>query len=323
MKRIVVLGGLGLIGSHLCMRLAAEGQDVICIDVRDMAQSPMLMPYFKRRDIRYINHNIVTPFSIDCDQIYNLASPCCLKNDGSHAIATLRTNIIGSINTLDLARRNRASVLYASAGEVYGIAGHQPFGENDQQSSSITSFAESKRAAEAIHYAYRKEYGMNCRVARVFSTYGSGCQIEDRRVVVAMIVAALRNDDIIICGNGSQLRTFCWAGDIADGLMRLMALSSDDKTAVVNLGASYEISIQALAEKIISLTGSSSRIIHAQARRDDPRRMMPDLSLARTVLRWAPSTTLNEGLQRTIEYVERQIDEVFVAPDVGVEYLGR
>ena len=139
MKRIVVLGGVGLIGSHLCIRLASEGHDVICIDVRDMSQSPMLAPYLRRREIRYINHNIVTPFSIDCDQIYNLASPCSLKNDTSQAVATLRTNIIGSINALDLARRNRAEVLYASAGDIYGIAGHQPLGEHDPQTSSITS----------------------------------------------------------------------------------------------------------------------------------------------------------------------------------------
>lgn len=323
MKRIVVLGGVGLIGSHLCVRLISEGHDVVCIDVRDVAQSPLLEPYYRCHEFRYINHNIIAPFSIECDQIYNLASPCSLKSDVSQAITTLRTNIIGSINALDLAHRNRASVLYASAGDVYGIAEHNSFGALIPQKLSMNSFAESKRAAEAIHYAYRREYGLNCRVARVFSTYGSGCQIEDRRVVVSMIVAALRNENIVIYGNGLQLRTFCWVDDMVDGIVRLMSLPNEDKTSVVNLGASHEISIRDLAKKIISLTGSRSRIIHAEARRDDPRRVMPDLSLAHSTLKWSPKTTLNEGLRRTIEYIEGQLGKVYVAPEVGVKFLGR
>lgn len=319
MKRIVVLGGAGLIGSHLCIKLAGEGHDVVCIDVRDIEESPMLAPYWRRHDIRYINHNIVKPFTIDCDAIFNLASPSFLKHDCAHPVGILRTNIIGSMNALDMARRNKAVTVFASSGDVYGLSGQQPFGESDAQPNRITTYAESKRAAEAMHYAYRREYGINCRVARIFSTYGSGCQIEDRRVAMRMIVAALRNRDIVICGSGEQQRTFCWAGDIADGLVKLMELPASEPTSVVNLGSSYEVSVRRLAEKIVSITGSRSRIVHIEARRDDPRRMVPDLSRARTLLRWTPETSLGEGLARTVEYVKGVLEHRYAAEPSWVE----
>ena len=303
MKRVVVLGGAGLIGTHLCIRLSDMGYDVVCIDVRDIEDAPMLAPYYRRNALRYINHNVVRPFSIDCDVMFNLASPSFLKHDHAHPVGMLRTNIMGAVNALDAARRNKATVIFASSGEVYGMAGLHPFCEDDLRSDRITSYAESKRAAEAIHHAYAKEYGLNCRVARIFSTYGSGCQIEDRRVVVRMIVAALSDRDILIYGNGGQQRTFCWAGDIADALVRLMELPASEPVRAVNLGSSYELSVRRLAEKIISMTGSRSQIVHVEARRDDPRRMFPDLSRAERLLHWSASTSLNEGLARTVEYV--------------------
>lgn len=309
MKRVVVLGGVGLVGSHLCIKLANEGYDVVCIDCRDISTSPLLAPYYHRREVRYINHNVVTRFSIDCDQIYNLASPSALRHQGYMSVAALRTNIIGSINALDLARRNRASVVYASSSDVYGIYGHAQYDENVLSDCNITAFAESKRASEAIHYAYQREYGISCRVARLFTTYGSGCQIEDGRVVVRMIVAALRGDDIIIYGSGEQQRTFCWVGDVADCLMRLMELPAKERMPVVNIGGSHETTIKALAEKIVMLTGSRSRIVHTEARHNDPRRVVPDLSLARTRLGWMPTTTLNEGLHQTIEYLRVAMEE--------------
>ncbi len=319
MKRIVVLGGAGLIGSHLCMKLVGEGHDVVCIDVRDIEESPLLAPYYRRHDLRYINHNIVKPFTIDCDAIFNLASPSFLKHDCTHPVGILRTNIIGSMNALDAARRNKAITVFASSGDVYGLSGRQPFGEADARSGSVTTYAESKRAAESVHYAYRKEYGINCRVARIFSTYGSGCRIEDRRVAMRMIVAALRNRDIVICGSGEQQRTFCWAGDIADGLVKLMELPASDPTPVVNLGSSYEVSVRRLAEKIISITGSRSRIVHVEARRDDPRRMVPDLSRARMLLHWTPATSLSDGLARTAEYVKTVLENGYTVESSWAE----
>lgn len=301
------MGGAGLIGTHLCIKLSEAGYDVVCIDVRDVEESPMLAPYCRRHAVRYINHNVVRPFVIDCDAIFNLASPSFLKHDYARPVGVLRTNIIGSVNALDVARRNKATVVFASSGDVYGMSNRQPFGESDARADRVTTYAESKRAAEAIHHAYAKEYGLNCRVARIFSTYGSGCQIEDRRVVIRMVVAALNNRDILICGSGEQQRTFCWAGDIADGLVKLMELPAMETAGVVNLGSSYELSIRRLAEKIISMTGSRSQIVHVGARRDDPRRMFPDLSLAGRLLHWSAETSLGEGLARTIEYVREML----------------
>lgn len=305
MKRIVVLGGTGLIGTHLCMRLADDGHDVVCIDVRDVNSSPLLAAYCRRGRVRYIDHDIVKPFSVECDAIFNLASPSFVRHDTAHPVDMLRTNIIGSVNALDAARRSGAVSVFASSGEVYAPSGRQPFGEEGMRSDSMTSHAESKRAAEAIYYAYGREYGLSCRVARIFSTYGSGCRLDDRRAVVRMIVAALHDRDILICGSGEQQRTFCWAGDVADAMVRLMALSASEPTSVVNIGSPYEVSIRCLAEKIVSMTGSRSRIVHIEARRDDPRRVVPDLSRARQLLHWMPETTLGEGLARTIDYVRQ------------------
>ena len=304
MKRVVVLGGAGVIGSHLCIRLSQMGHDVVCVDSRDIATSPLLLPYFRRRALRYINHNVVNRFSIDCDQIYNLASPCISKSEPPQPISTLRTNLIGSINALDVARRTRAKVVFASSCDVYGMYGQHRYGEDESSLGHISTFAESKRAAEALHYAYQQEWGISCRVARFFTTYGTGCQAEDGRVVVRMIMSALRGEDIIIHGSGEQRRTFCWVGDAVDCLIRLMSLPDRDHLSAVNIGASHEISIKALAEKIILLTGSRSRIRHVEPRLNDLRRVVPDLSLARTHLGWMPTTTLNTGLRHTIEYLK-------------------
>ncbi len=303
MKRIVVLGGAGLIGTHLCMKLADAGHDVVCIDVRDAGDAPLLAPYCRSDRVRYVNHNVVKPFIIDCDVIFNLASPSFLKHDRARQVGVLRTDIMGSLNALDAARRSRAAVIFASSGDVYGMSDRQPSGGDGAGPDRMDYCAESKRAAEAIHYAYGREYGLTCRVARIFSAYGSGCQIEDRRVVTRMVVAALNDRDILVCGSGEQQRTFCWAGDVADGLVRLMELPDGEPANAVNLGSSYELSVRRLAEKIISMTGSRSRIVHVEARRDDPRRMIPDLSRTRRLLGWSAVTPLNEGLARTVEYV--------------------
>ena len=304
MKRIVVLGGVGLIGSHLSIALKRGGHDVVVVDVRDIAESRLLWPYFRRREIRYINHNVTQPFSVECDQIYNLASPSALRIETEDAVSILRGNILGSMNSLDLARRNRAQVLFASASDVYGSTPHGFSAEGESSSVILTPFAEAKRAAEAIHMAYQREYGLDCRVARIFSTYGTGCQTEDRRVVTTMIRSALRGEDIIIYGSGEQSRTFCWVGDVVEALIAMMALKADDRARIINVGSAHEVSINHLAHMIISLTGSRSRIVYAPPRVGDPRRIVPDLTLSRRLLEWSPSTSLSEGLSRTIEYTE-------------------
>ena len=304
MKRVVVLGGAGLIGSHLCMRLADAGDEVVCIDTADISTSPLLAPYLRRRAIRYICHDIEKSFVISGEQIYNLASPTFITRIGTHPLKILRTNIMGSINALETARRNGATVLFASSGDIYGGTGQQPFVEKDIFAGRITPYAESKRAAEALHYAYAKEHGCRCRIARIFSTYGTGGRIDDQRIVMRMVVEALLGRDILISCSGEQLRTFCWVGDMADALIRLMNIPDTEPTATVNLGSSVEISINRLADMIVSLTGSRSRIVHIPARSDDPRRMAPDLTRARNMLDWRASTSIEDGLRMTIGYVE-------------------
>lgn len=304
MKRVVVLGGAGLIGSHLCMRLADAGDEVVCIDTADISTSPLLAPYLRRRAIRYICHDIEKSFVISGEQIYNLASPTFITRIGTHSLKILRTNIMGSINALETARRNGATVLFASSGDIYGGAGQQPFVEKDIFADRITPYAESKRAAEALHYAYAKEHGCRCRIARIFSTYGTGGRIDDQRIVMRMVVEALLGRDILISGSGEQLRTFCWVGDMADALIRLMNIPDTEATATVNLGSSVEMSINRLADMIVSLTGSRSRIVHIPARSDDPHRMAPDLTRARNMLDWRASTSIEDGLRMTIGYVQ-------------------
>lgn len=304
MKRVVVLGGAGLIGSHLCMRLADAGDEVVCIDTADISTSPLLAPYMRRRAIRYICHDIEKSFVISGEQIYNLASPTFITRIGTHPLKILRTNIMGSINALETARRNGATVLIASSGDIYGGTGQQPFVEKDIFAGRITPYAESKRAAEALHYAYAKEHGCRCRIARIFSTYGTGGRIDDQRIVMRMVVEALLGRDILISGSGEQLRTFCWVGDMADAIIRLMNIPDTEPTATVNLGSSVEMSINRLADMIVSLTGSRSRIVHIPARSDDPRRMAPDLTRARNMLDWRASTSIEDGLRMTIGYVE-------------------
>lgn len=304
MKRVVVLGGAGLIGSHLCMRLADAGDEVVCIDTADISTSPLLAPYLRRRAIRYICHDIEKSFVISGEQIYNLASPTFITRIGTHPLKILRTNIMGSINALETARRNGATVLFASSGDIYGGTGQQPFVEKDIFAGRITPYAESKRAAEALHYAYAKEHGCRCRIARIFSTYGTGGRIDDQRIVMRMVVEALLGRDILISGSGEQLRTFCWVGDMADALIRLMNIPDTEPTATVNLGSSVEISINRLADMIVTLTGSRSRIVHIPARSDDPHRMAPDLTRARNMLDWRASTSIEDGLRMTIGYVQ-------------------
>lgn len=304
MKRVVVLGGAGLIGSHLCMRLADAGDEVVCIDTADISTSPLLAPYLRRRAIRYICHDIEKSFVISGEQIYNLASPTFITRIGTHPLKILRTNIMGSINALETARRNGATVLFASSGDIYGGTGQQPFVEKDIFAGRITPYAESKRAAEALHYAYAKEHGCRCRIARIFSTYGTGGRIDDQRIVMRMVVEALLGRDILISGSGEQLRTFCWVGDMADAIIRLMNIPDTEPTATVNLGSSVEISINRLADMIVTLTGSRSRIVHIPARSDDPHRMAPDLTRARNMLDWRASTSIEDGLRMTIGYVQ-------------------
>lgn len=306
-KRIVVLGGSGFIGSHLCLRLLEEGQEVFCVDVREAANSPLLRAVTDHPAFRYVRHNIVHPFSIRCNEIYNLASPVVLCYNKSLPVETLKVGMLGSINALDTARTEHARVLYASSCDAYGTHLRSTYLQQSTEKVVNQIFAEGKRAGESLHRAYQAEFGVDTRIARIFNTYGSGADLMDQRVVIKMVVAALQNRPLQVSGSGEQLRTFCWVGDIVDGLMRLMAVPAAERTRTVDLGSGHEISIRSLADQIIDLTGSRSHIVHVEVRPNDVRRRLPDLSVARRELDWAPATTLAEGLRRTIGYVEKEL----------------
>jgi len=309
-KRVVILGGAGLIGTHLCIKLINEGHEVFCVDVREMDDSPLLREVRDHESFHFIRHNIIHSFGIRCDEIYNLASPSCLRYDKTLPVETLKVNIAGSINTLETARAEHARVVFASSGDVYGISRRDSFAEEGQYSSTGTILGEAKRSAEALHRAYRAEYGTDTRIARIFNVYGPGTDLSDQRVVTKMIVAALRNADIVIFGSGEQTRTFCWVGDAVEGLKKLMASPARDRTPTVNIGSPHEISMRALAEQIVRMTDSRSKIVHVEARRYDPRRKTPDLTVARHDLGWVPSVPLTEGLQRTIAYTEKELSKI-------------
>lgn len=310
-KRVVVLGGVGLIGTHLCLRLLREGAEVFCVDIRDMNDSPLLLEARQWDGFHYIHHNITHSFGIRCDEIYNLASPSRLRYDKALPVETLKVNIAGSVNTLETARSEHAKVLFASSSEIYGASPHQDsLNETRYYNTVSTILGEAKRSAEAFHRAYKIEYGTDTRIARIFNAYGTSVDVADRRVVMKMIVAALLNRDIAIYGSGEQTRTFCWVEDIVDGIMRLMAAESGDITPTVNFGSTHEITMRALAEKIISLSASRSQIIHTEPRYNDPHSKIPDTSIAHRELGWSPTVTLDEGLRRTISYAEKELTKV-------------
>lgn len=307
-KRIVVLGGVGFIGTHLCLRLLDEGHEVFCVDVRDAANSPLLRNAGQHPTFRYVHHNIVNTFGIRCDEIYNLASPSMVRYNKALPVETLKVNVLGSINALDTARTERARVLFASSGDVYGSDLRGSYGDKPGCSTHYI-LSEGKRAAEALHRAYQAEFGVDTRIARIFNTYGSGSDLMDQRMVMKTIVAALQNRDILVNGSGEQLRTFCWVEDIVDGLIRLMESPPSEQTRTIDLGSDRETSIRALAEKIVALTGSRSRILHVKDRPDEKRRLTPDITVARRELGWSPRTPLLEGLRRTISYAEKELSD--------------
>lgn len=310
-KRVVVLGGVGLIGTHLCLRLLREGAEVFCVDVRDMNDSPLLIEARQWEGFHYIHHNITHSFGIRCDEIYNLASPARLRYDKALPVETLKVNIAGSVNTLETARAEHAKVVFASSSDIYGASSNDDsLNETRYYNTASTILGEAKRAAEAFHRAYKIEYGTDTRIARIFNAYGTSVDVADRRVVMKMIVAALLNRDIVIYGSGQQTRTFCWVEDIVDGVMRLMAAETGDTTPTVNFGSTHEVTMRALAEKIISLAGSRSQIVHSEPRYNDSHSKIPDTSIAHHQLGWSPTVTLDEGLRRTINYAEKELTKV-------------
>jgi len=310
-NQVVVTGGAGFLGAHLCRRLLADGFEVVCVDnfytgtrsgIRDLLPNPMF-------DV--LRHDVTFPLYVEADEIYNLACPASPVHYQHDPVQTTKTSVHGAINMLGLAKRVKAKILQASTSEVYGDPAVNPQTEdywgNVNPIGPRSCYDEGKRCAETLFFDYHRQHGLRIKVVRIFNTYGPGMHPNDGRVVSTFIVQALRGEDITVFGDGSQTRSLCYVDDLVDGLVRMMA-SGDDLTGPLNMGSTYECSMNELAEKIIALTGSRSTIVTRPLPEDDPVQRRPDLTLARERLAWRPTVGLDEGLARTVEYFRALLD---------------
>lgn len=309
--RVLVTGGAGFIGSHLCERLLKEGYEVICLDnlftgQKDNIRHLMDNPYFE-----FIRKDIVEDIYVECDQIYNLACPASPVHYQYDPIKTIKTSFIGALHALGLAKRCNARILQASTSEVYGDPEVHPQPETywgHVNPNGIRScYDEGKRAAETLFFDYHRQHGVDIKVVRIFNTYGPNMRGDDGRVVSNFIVQALKGEDITIYGDGSQTRSFCYVDDLVDALIKMMN-SEEGFTGPVNLGNPGEFTMLELAEKVIKLTGSKSKIVYLPLPQDDPTQRKPVIDLAKEKLNWEPKVHLEEGLIKTIEYFKKVIN---------------
>lgn len=319
MTRVLIFGGTGLIGTHLTLRLLRDGNHVTCIDLREPCMSPLLDEITDNPRFRFVHHDVTQPLHIECDRIFNLASPTYLHHDASQPFDTMRTNVLGAIRALDLARENRARLIFASSGDVYLTRNGTSSMELHRDESFYSTLCEAKRAAEALHRAYIRQHGVDARVARIFNTYGTGASLDDGRAVMSMVCSALTGRDIVINGDGDQIRTFCWVGDTVEALVRFMEAAPSPRLFALNIGGRYEISIRQLASTVIRLSGSKSRIVAGDVRSDDERRKVPDLQLTHRLIGWLPEVSISEGVTRTIHYASRMLDRELAARRTWVE----
>jgi UDP-glucuronate decarboxylase len=307
-KRILVTGGAGFLGSHLCERLLKEGNEVLCVDNFYTGRKENIAHLFANPYFEILRHDICFPLYVEVDEIYNLACPASPIHYQLDPVQTTKTAVHGSINMLGLAKRVKARILQASTSEVYGDPAPHPQPEsywgNVNPIGPRSCYDEGKRCAETLFFDYRRQHKLKIKVARIFNTYGPRMHPNDGRVVSNFIMQALRGEDITINGDGGQTRSFCHVDDLINGLVKLMN-SPDDFTGPVNLGNPSECSIHELAETIIKLTGSMSRITFRSLPEDDPKKRRPDISLAREKLDWHPSVNLIDGLNKTIAYFRK------------------
>ena len=306
-SRVVVTGGAGFIGSHLCARLVAEGHEVVCVDNFSTGRLENVAELVERQDLKVLQHDIVAPLDLAAQEIFNLACPASPVHYQADPIHTLKTCIVGGLNLLELARRNGARIFQASTSEIYGEPTVHPQPESYRGNVSPTGvracYDEGKRAAETLFFDYHRAYGLRIKVGRIFNTYGPRMGEQDGRVVPNFIVQALQNQPITIYGDGSQTRCFCYVDDLIEGIVRLTR--SDDRiTGPINLGSAEEITVVQLAETILDLTGSRSRLILRPLPSDDPSRRRPDTERARRELGWQPVVGLHQGLSNTIAYFD-------------------
>ncbi len=311
-KRILVTGGAGFLGSHLCERLLRDGDDVLCVDNyftgrKDNVAHLQADPHFEA-----MRHDVTFPLYVEVDEIYNLACPASPVHYQFDPVQTTKTSVIGAINMLGLAKRVGAKILQASTSEVYGDPTVHPQTEvyrgNVNPLGPRACYDEGKRCAETLFFDYLRQHRVKIKVARIFNTYGPRMHPNDGRVVSNFIVQALRGEDITLYGDGSQTRAFCYVDDLVDGLARLMA-TGDDVTGPMNIGNPHEIPVRELAERIIRMTRSASRIVLRPLPEDDPTQRCPDITLARAQLGWEPRVELDDGLIRTIRYFAEILGE--------------
>lgn len=307
-KRILVTGGAGFIGSNLCHKLLEEDNYVICLDNLFTGNKKNIENLITNKNFEFIRHDVVNSLDIEVNQIYNLACPASPPFYQLDPIKTIKTNVIGAINMLELAKKNNATILQASTSEVYGepLVHPQPesYRGNVNPIGIRACYDEGKRAAETLFFDYYRQYGLNIKVIRIFNTYGSNMNPDDGRVVSNFIVQALKSEDITIYGNGTQTRSFCYIDDLIDGIIKMM--NSDNKfIGPVNLGNPSEFTIEQLARKVLEKIDTSSKIIYKPLPQDDPTQRKPVIDLAKQMLNWEPMTSLDDGLDKTIEYFKK------------------
>ena len=302
--RILVTGGAGFLGSHLCDRLLAEGHEVVCLDNLFTGQKRNIAHLLANPRFEFVRHDVIDPFKFEVDQIYNLACPASPPHYQFNPIKTTKTSVMGAINCLGLAKRVKARVFQASTSEVYGDPQVHPQPEgywgHVNPVGRRSCYDEGKRCAETLFFDYHRENKVDIRVVRIFNTYGPRMHPNDGRVVSNFIVQALRGEDLTVFGEGTQTRSFCFVDDLIEGFVRFMA--QNDTVGPMNLGNPGEFTMLELAELTLKLVGGRSKIVHKPLPADDPRQRQPDIALARRTLGWEPRVPLEEGLRRTIAY---------------------
>ena len=304
-KQVLVTGGAGFLGSHLCEVLVEEGEDVLCLDNFYTGSRANIQHLLGKPNFELLRHDVTFPLYIEVDEVYNLACPASPIHYQHDPVQTTKTSVHGAINMLGLAKRTGAKILQASTSEVYGDPEEHPQTEHYwghvNPIGPRSCYDEGKRCAETLFFDYRRQHNLPIKVARIFNTYGPRMHPDDGRVVSNFIVQALKGESITIYGDGSQTRSFCYVDDLVTGLIRLMR-TEDDCTGPVNLGNPDEFQIKQLAERVLALVGSRSNIIYKELPQDDPQQRRPDITLAKARLNWQPSIALDDGLFRTVEY---------------------
>lgn len=307
MKQILVTGGAGFIGSHLCSRLLKEGNDVICVDNLFTGSKRNIEELLNDHHFEFLRHDVTKELLVEVDQIYNLACPASPVHYQYNPVKTMKTSVMGAINMLGLAKRVKARVLQASTSEIYGNPNvhpqHEEYWGNVNPIGIRSCYDEGKRAAETLFFDYYRQNNVDIKIIRIFNTYGPNMSIDDGRVISNFIVQALKGEDITIYGNGTQTRSFCYVDDLVEGMIRMMN-SQDGFIGPVNLGNPCEFTMLELAKKVISLTKSKSNIVYKPLPQDDPVMRKPVIEIAKKKLHWMPKIGLDEGLKKTIDYFE-------------------